>query len=160
MAVLIFLILGCSALCGKMFARRFELREKVFVELESFCMFSKTEIAFCQTKVGDIYLKFFNSFVVTNKQFFEELKSISEGAKQSFTFENQYYLKKNEKEKIVEFGKLLGKMDEKNQILNIEHFSSLVNFWKNEACLKRKQNQPLCYKLSLAVGALICILIL
>lgn len=157
---LIVLILGCSALCGKLFARRFEWREKFFVELDNFCMFSKTEISFCQTKIDDIHSKFLNTYSVTNKSFFDEMKEISKGKNQDLSFEKQLFLKKQEKEKIVEFAKMLGKTDEKNQILNIEHFLSLVKEWKDEACLKRKQNQPLCYKLSLAVGALICILIL
>ncbi len=160
MVFVVLVILSVSAICGKLFSQNFSKRENFFTEFESFCVFLKTEICFSQTKVGLIFEKYERTHHVKNSKIFNELKLISENKTSENNLNEIYFLKRNEKEKLIEFAKTIGKTDEKNQVLNIEHFLEIVKIWKTESVEKRKQNQPLCYKLCLAFGALVCILIL
>ena len=68
-------ILGLSAVCGKMIVLVYEKRDKFYEELETFCMFMKNEIGFCQTKTGMIFDKFVKTYKIKNFEAFKELKS-------------------------------------------------------------------------------------
>lgn len=160
MVFIVLVILSVSAFCGKLFSQNYSKRETFFTELENFCLFLKTEICFSQTKVGAIYEKFERTYKIKNSAIFNAMKMVSENKTDEKELNNCYFLKTSEKEKMIEFATEIGRTDEKNQVLNIEHFLESVKIWKSESIEKKKQNQPLCYKLCLAFGALVCILIL
>ena len=154
-------ILGLSAVCGKMIALIYEKRDKLYEELENFCMFMKNEIGFCQTKVGTIFDKFEKAYNVKNTEVFKELKTCVESKNISEkTTQSVYFLKLHEKQMILQFFKNLGNLDEDHQVADIENFAENVKKNHEEATSKRKQNAPICYKLCLAAGAVVCVMIL
>lgn len=154
-------ILGLSAVCGKMIALVYEKRDKFYEELETFCMFMKNEIGFCQTKAGMIFDKFVKTFKIKNFEAFKELKSCVENKNVSEqASRNLYFLKQHEKQMIYNFFKNLGSLDENHQVADVENFAEIIKKNHEEATGKRKQNAPLCYKLCLAVGAVVCVMIL
>lgn len=161
MVLSIVAILGVSAICGKVIALFYEKRESFYCELDNFCEFVKNEIGFCQTKVKTVFEKFESTFNLKNKEFFNNLKNYSENeSKEELITKNLYFLKPNEKIAIMNFMKTFGEFDEKRQVSNIENFACQIKKQHEEAVLKRKQNAPLCYKLCLSVGAVVCVMIL
>ena len=152
-------ILALSAVCGKLCARVFEKREKFFMELENMCMFFKNEVGFLNTKNAVLFEKYEKSYEVENKQIFEEMKEISNESINT-CFEKIYFLKKIEKQKLAEFSKNFGKGDQNSQLANIENFLQEAKRMHDESLQKKKQNAPLCYKVCLAIGTVICVLIL
>lgn len=154
-------ILGLSAVCGKLIALVYEKRDKFYEELEKFCEFLKNEIGFCQTKVGMIFDKFESTYDIKNKSAFSDLKKYTENkSSNEEVLQSLYFLKKHEKQMIIDFIKTLGNLDETHQVANVENFAGNIKKLHEEAQSKRKQNAPLCYKLCIAVGAAVCVMIL
>lgn len=153
-------IVAVSAICGKIISRGFEKREVFFNDLENFCLFLKSEITFKQSKIGDIYEQFYKTYNPASVEMIKRIEQLSTDRQKNISLlEKIYFLKKEEKQIIYDFAITIGKTDEDNQIANIKNFVEYVKRWQQEASLKRKQNTPLCYKVCLAIGAVICVLI-
>lgn len=152
-------ILALSAICGKFCVRMMEKRERFYSELENLCLFFKNEIQFLNTKNAVLFDKFFDAYCVSDVQLFKEMKVLA-GGEMSVAFEKTLYLKKNEKQKIKEFLQNFGKSDQFAMIACIENFLQWTKMLHEESLTKRKQNAPLCYKVCLAIGSALCVLIL
>lgn len=155
MYFVIILVIGVSALCGKIASDYFNKRAIFFNELETFCIHFQSELTFRQSKISEIYGNFFRVYQPKNKPLFEKMQNC-----QIQDLSKRQFLKIEEVQIISDFSKKVGVTDVQNQLVNLENFKAYVKKWQEEATEKRKENLPLCYKICLAIGAVICILIM
>ena len=154
-------VLCFSAFIGKQLTGVLVKRAEFFAKMNEFCGYLRSNIAFFHKKLADIFDGFISDFYSKyNDVFYEFKKYVDVGDKNEIKIDKLFFLKSDEKNTIINFLLELGKSDEKNQILLIDNFGSYINKKSEECNLKRKTNEGLIYKVSLAVGAVVCILIL
>lgn len=158
MFVVCLLIVGGFAVCGKFLTDGLIKRDKFFLEMTNFCEYLKTNITFTHTKVKELYSGYVETYNSEFKEIFESLKNIE--MKNEEEFYKNIFLKKEEKKQIVNFAKQLGYSDIDMQISLIENFKNYIQNKSNLASEKRKQNAPLCYKVCIAIGMIVSILIM
>ena len=149
------LIVAFSAGVGKMLSKKYVVRDMFFKELLDFLNLLKSNISFKKMKVEEIYNNFFEG-EPKFKNLFEEMKSSGQ-----ITNSKQFWFLKNEEKKTLEsFLKTLGTGNDVTEMQNIENYISSLKDKIHDAEDNRKKNESIIYKVSLAVGAVICILIL
>jgi len=159
---LVVIVMALSAAVGKMISNSIEKRDRFFSDMLDFLDFLMNNIKFSKTIISDI----FDEFIKEKNSAFAELllllKKINLGESEADVAFNKktYFLKKEEKEKLKNFAKSLGGGDENSQLNIIQNFKTYISSKQIQSSEARQTNQPLCMKLSLAVGAVICILII
>lgn len=156
-------IIILSGVVGRKLSKVFVIRDLFFKEMTNLCVFIKNNINFNQSKIEDIFNEY---LTVCDKENVVAIKCL----KQCLINENFEslindnltfcFLNKEEKLMLVKFMKGLGLASNDIESYKIDEFLNYLNKVKEEASLKRKKNEGMIYKLSLMVGAVVCILIL
>ena len=161
MVYICILIMIASAGIGKMVTSIYLKREGFFAELYRFCGYLIINIAFFQSKMEDIYGSYTKIYQSSFADIFTKFKQFTKGEiDDANLFSNLLYLKNDEKNMMKRFVLCIGNNDEKNQIEILEEFKKYFKE-KSELCTKiRREQEGLVYKISLSVGAVICVLII
>lgn len=159
MFVVCLLIVGISAVCGKLLTTSLIKRDKFFLEMLNFCEYIKTNITFSHTKVSNLFDGYIETYNSEFKEIFENFKNFDDN-KNEDNLNKIFFLKKEEKSQIVNFVKQLGNSNVDMQISHIENFKNFIQNKSTLASDKRKQNAPLCYKVCISVGMIVSILIM
>jgi len=155
--ILIVFLSGCV---GRIIANKFVVRDKFFKELIELCLFIKNNISFKNAKVCDLLQEYSQSVKSDNLDKFKLLLNISGCDLEENIIKEFVFLKKEEKFMIVNFFKNFGNADECAEIDKLENFISNLKSLSNSATINRQRNEGFIYKLSLLIGAVVCILII
>ena len=147
-------------MCGKMFSSSLVLRDKCFATLENLCEYFKNNLIFSHTKLSDIYANFNQTYPNEFNALIVQMSEVGLKNSDQSSFTKYYYLKKEEISQIYNFAKEIGKGDESCALNTIESFRLYCENAHKNASIKRSQNQGLYYKLCVAVGMIVCILII
>ena len=156
------LIIIMSAYIGKYISNKYVYKDKFYQFLVGLCVYLKSNIGFNHTKIEqlfDDYIKSYktefnnevNLFKKICLQYDLEVKEIS------YVLKN---INKEEREVIISRVKQIGNNEEKFEMEKLDQFMEYCKYKQKEYENQRKNMQPLCYKLSLAIGSVICILII
>ena len=154
-------VMVVSAFIGKQITLRIVKRDRFYKDLYEFCGYLKGNIAFFQNKIVDIFDGYIKEYKSDFCGFYTSVKnSFLNNNELDLAIENLKIFKTEEKIALKSFLVGLGKNDQSNQVLLIDNFKQYVSKKVDECSSIRKSREGLIYKLSLAVGAVICILIL
>lgn len=150
------LIVSLSALVGRLITKKYVDRDKFYNELVAFVNKLKNNINFRCLPIESIFSDYIKSSSYQKE--FTILKNISLN---HITYDNFQisYLKTEEKKLIYEFFVSLGDGNNIVELNQIESFLQDITKISNESKEIRKKNEGLIYKLSIAIGVVICILI-
>lgn len=153
-------ILCLSGLIGKKIAKTVVVRDEFYKFLCSFCDYIKMNISLYQIKINDLFDGYVKNYPSKfEKELIEFKKYVCDDNKNKACGEIKF-LKPSEHEELKNFLIQLGVSDECNQISHIDNFKQLVLSKAQECKNIRKVNEGLIYKVSLAIGSIICILII
>lgn len=160
--IYILLIMGVSAIAGKILTSNIIARDKFYKEFLSMLEYFKNNINFTKQKIEQLYMGYLSANDVKFKEIFLELKNINllGSEEQSKSLNKAYFLKKEEKQQIIEFSKMFGTHSDEIELGSIDAFMSQIKQRSCDAESKRKSQESLYYKLCLAVGSVVCILII
>ncbi len=149
-----------SAFIGKLITKSFVQRDKFYKEMILFCEYLKNNIGFRQTKLSNLFDDYMAQYPKSSNSF-NYLKEVCLNGEARASKEQSplYFLKQEEKQAIINFFKSLGKGNSDVELSLINNFKTLIDTKSKDAESFRKTNESLTYKLSLAIGVVICILI-
>ena len=154
------IIMCTSAYIGIKLPQILIKRAQFFKKLGEFCDFYKMKISFFQTKVSSIIDEFTDKHSSQLNQIFIEIKKYMLDGN-GVEFLKQYnFLKADEIEIIKSFITELGKNNVDNQILLADKFADYVNRIALDCESKSVKQKGVIFKISLACGAVISILII
>lgn len=154
-------IISGSALIGKMISRIYVKRQIFYSEMDKFCNYLKANISFFHLKISEIFSAYLNTYQSENKDVFEDFKEcITKNYNDKILFRNLVFLKKDEKDMIKRFVLNIGNNCEKNQLEMLDYYCKYFEEKHNDCVKVRKDYEGLIYKISLSIGATICILII
>ena len=147
-----------SALAGNFFAKVFVWRDEFYKELSGLLLQIKNNYYYKNLTISNVTNEYINSGV-KNKKFFNYLLKLTSGNLEAGE-QKIPYLKKQELNSIVRFFSEVGCGNSEVEINNVENFIEEIKQKSSECQSQRKANEKLIYKISLAVGVAICILII
>ena len=155
-------VLCLSAMAGRLVVKKIILRDEFYKNLKLMLAFFENNLQFVQTKVEVLFDDFLNKCSVKNINSFLFLKEfcVNKGGDFEEVKKHFSFLKKEEINIIVDFFQNFGSYDISSEVNKIKALLSYAEDKSREYSEIRKQNESLIYKVSLAVGAVICILIL
>lgn len=154
------LIIVLSSVVGRGLVKLFIIRDKFYKELKLFVGYAKTEIEFSQIKLTELFDKFFEEKQVEFLKEFQEIKNyLMQNEKKCLDNKILYFLKREERRNIEVFFRGFGTKGVSEEIGQLEKYQEELKRKINEVESIRKTNEGLIYKLSLAVGVVVCILI-
>jgi len=150
-----------SGVVGKFIAKSFVLRDGFIKELIHMVTYFKNNISFKQTKVIDL----FNDYIkLSEGKYTQQIKTLSclvnknIDAKQ---YSSQlYFLKKEELAVIIKFFEDIGTSSEEIEVEKVEVFLEYLKNKSKDAESARQKNEGLAYKVSIAIGIVVSILII
>ena len=145
-----------SALLGKLMARRYVQRAGFYDELAQFLVYLKNDINFMQCKLGMAFDGY------KSKSFAPAFLRLREAATHKRSLEKAKelaFLDAQELGELEQFFSRLGQGDCMVELGSIEAMQKRVELKQSAARKAKEQNAGLIYKLSLAVGVTICIII-
>ena len=155
------LIIILSGMVGKYFSNKYVYRDKFYQFLINLCVYFKSSIGFNHRKIEELFNDLNEGL---GKEFLKEielLKNICMGAIVNEGEVNTIFnnLNKEEREIIISRIKQIGLNEDKYEVEKLDQFLEYCKLKKTGYENQRKSMQPLCYKVSLAIGAVLCILI-
>ena len=156
------LVVCVSAYIGRLIVKRYVDRDNFYAELIQLIEYIKNNIIYKQSKIKDL----FNEYMKKDKVFFksqlDKMKDCvlttdnnsSKLKKTEFSF-----LKSDEISQIERFLRELGTSNSEIEISKINGFISGIKTKKEEVYTARKQNEGLIFKVSIAIGVILSILI-
>ena len=161
-------ILCCGIVClssyiGFLIAKIYVLKDKFYKAMLAMCDGFISKINFKQNKLGELL----SNLSVGQDKLLERPVSLVKNVviKQAVEseFENAgclYFLKKEEKKELYTFISDIGDGNIVNEKQKYETLKYYLTQKSNEAENNRRKNETLCYKLSIAIGVVISILII
>ncbi len=156
-------IVCLSGYVGSLVARTFVFKDKFYKEMLSLVLWLKNNINFNRLKLADVL----NDFLKNSDKKLEKqmtiVKKIILGQISEEEFINSvslYFLKKEEKATLVRYLKDVGSGNDVVELDKYEGFKQYLENKSNEAENSRKKNEALAYKLSIAIGVVVSILII
>ena len=160
--LLVVSIVCLSGFVGNLIAKNYVTRDLFFKEMINFFNYVKNNIGFKLTKIYEIFTEYED---ICDKRFVKHIKLMKE-----LTIENEpvtlndfadfYFLNKEEKIVFVKFFKDFGKADNYVECANIDNFIKQLEELKKRAEDNRTKNEGLVYKLSIAIGMVVSILMI
>ena len=146
-----------SAYVGRILTKTMVKRNKILLELDMLLEYFKNNISFSQTKLSDLVkqyekyaldLNLFKSFFVIDE---------SENIKLMF---NHGSLKNGEKDLLKAYFSNFGNCDKETELKKLENILAYVKSIKRDSDEYRKKNEALVYKVCVAIGVVLSILII
>ena len=158
--VLMIFIVAISGFVGNFFASKYVVRDKFFTDVIHLFNYIKNSINFKRQKLNDIIYEYQKNN--ENNKFMKLISSfVSGGSVVKIEDLNElYFLTQDEKVNFVRFLNELGTADQVVENQNINNFIAIIESYKKDAEDKRRKNEGAIYKLSLAAGCAVCILII
>ncbi len=153
-------IMCVSALIGKKIAKIVVLRDEFYKLIVVFCDYLKTNISMYRMKTNELIDGFVKNYPSQFDKIFIGFKKCIGAVNNELQLTEIGFLKTSEIQEIKNFLLQLGTSDEANQIAAIENFKQVISY-RTELCKKsRNIKEGLIFKISLAIGSVICILII
>lgn len=161
-------ILCCGIVClssyiGFLIAKSYVLKDKFYKAMLAMCDGFISNINFKQNKLGELL----SNLSVGQDKLLERpislVKKVVIKQTGESEFENAgciYFLKKEEKKELYTFISDIGDGNVVNEKQKYETLKYYLTQKSNEAENNRRKNETLCYKLSIAIGVVISILII
>ncbi|MBQ7467003.1 MAG: stage III sporulation protein AB [Clostridia bacterium] len=153
-------IMAASYFAGKEIAKIYVKRDRFFKNLSEFCDFLKSNISFFQTKISEIFDGYIKDYSSEFDNIYKQFQNLIMDENGKSVAEDIKFLKAEDKVTLNNFLKGLGKSDQKNQMMLIDNFKNYALKRSEECASARRSQEGLIFKVSLAVGAVICILII
>ena len=155
------LIIILAGIVGKFFSNKYVYRDKFYQFLINMCVYFKSSIGFNHSKIEQLFDDINEGLGKEFSKEIELLKNICTGVNVGESEVNTvfYNLNKEEREIIISRIKQIGLNEDKCEVEKLDQFLEFCKLKKREYENQRKSMQPLCYKVSLAIGAVLCILI-
>ena len=146
---------------GKAVVKIYVLRDKFYKEMLNFIRYLIVEIDFYQTKICDLFDRYINENKLEFGMQLCELKEMLLGGKSAndlLSMKNFYFLKREEQNTLKTYFLQMGIKGVEIEINNLKKIEDWVRKKSEESSVSRKNNEGLIYKVSLALGAVFCIL--
>ena len=156
------LVVCLSGLVGNSLVKIFVLRDKFYKEILRFVQYLIVEIDFYQTKIHALFIKYINeNNTIFKTQLNEIMQMIIEDKREEKKLDAKsfYFLKHDDKKSLETYFLQIGNKGVDIEVSNLKRFEGWVKAKSKDVEVQRKNNEGLIYKLSLAIGAVICILI-
>ena len=162
--LLLFMLFGSISYIGFESSKIYKSKENFFCDLLSFTKSIKTEISFLKTDILEMinknkYESKFNDFLIEYKNALKNDKSLS---KSNITeiLKNIIDLKDDEIESISQMFFELGNIGYNEQLERLEYYiETYINFY-NQSNENSKKMMPLCKKMGILTGILVCIVLI
>ena len=149
-------IVCLSAYIGKILTRALVERDEFFKEINLMLEYFKNNIEYRHCKIAELFKNY--KHVTLNNSVYQKIHDYyfdNKEKRMKFTF-----LKAEEKERLNVFFKEFGNGDKNVEVNNIVSLMEYVKNKKIEASEVRKKNEGLIYKVSIAVGVVLSIIII
>jgi len=153
------IIVAIFGYIGKQISKVYVLRDYFYAELINLCEYLKNNISFKEEKINDMLSNY--SFLYKKEiEKYLNINEIDVTEEDIKCFESCYFLKDNEREILNKFFKELGDCGKRIEIEKIESILMYLKEQKKKATENKIANCGMIYKISLAVGAVVSILIM
>ena len=151
-------IICFSAYVGNRLSKVYVLRDNFFSELSELLNRLKNNYNYQNLYIEEIIREYASLDIKSKKKIESLLNYFKSGDEKNITRE-LHFLKSQEKQQLLHFFNNLGSGNTGVEVNNVDNYLAQVSALSAEASAKRKTNEKLIYKVSIAVGVVICILI-